>query len=154
MSSYPTGAPFVVGSDTSYEAAASLGEDTLGRLEATVLGFIRAQGSNGATDDEIEYNCNLTHQCASARRRTLVLKGYLQDSGRRRVTRQNRRAAVWVLGRSDEAEPEVSKPTKEQARKAVSDIERAFMYARGQIGLQISPEVGSVLGWLRRVAGR
>jgi len=77
------GAPFVVGSDTSEAAAHSI-ESNLGRLESLVLSHICKQQ---ATDDELEVLTGLTHQSCSARRRGLVLKGRIRDSGKRRRTR-------------------------------------------------------------------
>ena len=90
--------PYVRGSDTSYAAAQSIVSD-LPRLEGVVLDCIRQSQTHGRTDDEIEVVTGLSHQCASARRRGLVLKGRVIDSGRRRVTRSGRTAAVWAAAR-------------------------------------------------------
>lgn len=90
-------APYVSGSDTSRAAADSLTDD-LGRLEALVYKLIGSSGLQGRTDDELEVSTQLAHQTISARRRTLVLKGHVCDSGHRRRTRSGRQAVVWILG--------------------------------------------------------
>ncbi len=92
---YKNGIPYVTGSDTSRAAAESI-EPDLGRLLHLVLTQIRACGSNGATDDELEVTLGLPHQTVSARRRDLVLRDYVVDSGYRRTTRSGRGATVWV----------------------------------------------------------
>ena len=88
-------APYVPGSETSIEAAHSI-VPSLQRLERRVLGVIEERGDLGATDDEIEVITGLAHQTASARRRALVLRGLVADSGLRRPTRSGRRATVWL----------------------------------------------------------
>lgn len=88
--------PFVKSSPTS-KAAAVQAEPTSATAEARVLEVIRASGSRGATDDEIEQATAMTHQGASARRRGLVLRGRVRDSGETRATRYGRKATVWVL---------------------------------------------------------
>ncbi len=90
-------APYVAGSDTSQSAAESITSD-LGRLEALVYKIIASAGLEGRTDDELEVATQLAHQTISARRRTLVLKGRVCDSGHRRRTRSGRKAVVWMLG--------------------------------------------------------
>lgn len=87
--------PFVVGSDTSREAAESL-VDALPQLQSLVYGFIRGRGLGGATCDEVEVGLGLRHQTASARVYELANKGLIIDSGLRRRTRSGRRAAVYV----------------------------------------------------------
>lgn len=90
-------APFEVKSDTSRDAADSHTTPELARLEAVVLDAIRASGQTGMTDDEIEVATKLSHQTASARRRGLVLRGFVMDSDRRRDTRSGRAATVWIV---------------------------------------------------------
>ena len=79
--------------DTSLAAARAIVPD-LQRLEAVVLADI-ARCVNGATDYEIECHTGMKHQTASARRRGLVLKGLVEDSGLRRATDTGRAAVVW-----------------------------------------------------------
>ncbi len=66
-------------------------------MRQIVLGLIDERGSYGATDDEVEFVTGMKHQTASARRRELVLKGDVRDSGRRRNTRSGCAATVWIL---------------------------------------------------------
>lgn len=62
-----------------------------------VLDLIRSRGfALGTTDDEIEIATGMRHQTASARRRGLVLKGFVKDSERKRPTRSGSLAIVWV----------------------------------------------------------
>ncbi len=92
----PESAPYVRGSETSKAAAESIVR-VVGHHEVMVLKHIREQGELGATDDEIEVVTGLRHQTASARRRGLVLKYRIKDSGKKRNTRSRRKAVVWVL---------------------------------------------------------
>lgn len=85
---------FTNGTSTSNAAAASV-QPSSASMEKQVLSFIRKQGNTGATDDEIEAALNFRHQTASARRRGLVLQGYVKDSGQKRKTRAGRPATVW-----------------------------------------------------------
>src|SRR5262245_19853296 len=88
-------APSVRGSRTSV-AAAEAKEPTKATDEGLVLRFLVRRGMDGATNDEIERELGLIHQNASARTRTLVLKGYVRDSGVTRATRTGRQAIVWI----------------------------------------------------------
>jgi len=87
--------PYTKGSDTSRWAAESMVEFAKTQ-EGMVYRHIRKQATNGATDDETENVLDLRHQTASARRRGLVLKSLVFDSGMRRATRSGREATVWV----------------------------------------------------------
>lgn len=87
--------PHVAGSDTSRAAAESM-EPHAGTLEAKVLIAIRAAGDEGHTDDELEQVLGLSHQTTSARRRALVIRCLVKDSGERRPTRSGRGATVWI----------------------------------------------------------
>lgn len=80
--------------DTSREAARSM-RPHIARLEQVVLEAIRASGGEGLCDHEIEERTGLQHQTASARRRELVLRGLVEDSGIRRVTPSGRSAKSW-----------------------------------------------------------
>lgn len=62
-----------------------------------VLDFIRSQEWVGATDDEVEIVLKMQHQTASARRRGLVLTGWVVDSGVKRKTRSGSLAIVWIV---------------------------------------------------------
>src|SRR5665213_2490075 len=94
-----TPAPAVRSSDTSVAAARAI-QPHLGRLEAQVLYQFKnsaAMFGEGRTCDQIEQLSGLSHQCASARIRHLVLLGKIKDSGRRLKTRSGRPAAVWIV---------------------------------------------------------
>ncbi len=91
---YPDRPGHVRGSDTSEAAAGSLDESTLSRLRRKVHAFI-AMRADGATCDEVEIALDLRHQTASARVRELVLGGFIEDTGRRRLTSSGRRARVY-----------------------------------------------------------
>lgn len=131
-------------------------ESGLGRLEGLVLESIRARGVEGATDDEVEGATGLTHQCASARRRALVLKGLVRDSGQRRATRQRRRAIVWVLGQETPKGPAVMPlrvPTKKQMLGALDQVLEAVNLARGH-GFEEGEDLRAVWLWLQLQAHR
>lgn len=51
----------------------------------------------GLTCDELETLLSMSHQTASARLRDLVMRGDIQDSGKRRKTRTGRTAIVWTV---------------------------------------------------------
>jgi hypothetical protein len=149
----PTGVPHVQGSDTSEAAAASV-EEALNRLEGQVLTCLKGRGDSGATDDEIEQLTGMAHQTASARRRTLVLKGLVKDSGQRRKTRSGRSAAVWVLGRDDsEVDPvqDSKRPTDDQIFKALHDVTHAVLVANKQGGFEPSKDLRVVWKWLNNI---
>ena len=89
-------APFVAGSDTSEEAAASI-DGSAASLRNRVFAAVHGAGLYGMTCDEVEVALNLRHQTASARIRELFLASRLHDSLQRRRTRSNRRAVVWIV---------------------------------------------------------
>lgn len=80
--------------DTSVEAAEAI-QPEVNRLHQLVIERISSVGSS--TDDELEDALGLPHQTVSARRRELVLKGVLFDSGERRPTKHGKKAIVWTL---------------------------------------------------------
>jgi len=110
--------PYVAGSSTSQAAAASqVGKAAVD--EARVLDLIRTCGNFGATDDEVEQALHLLHQTASARRRGLVLKDLVVDSGRTRLTRTSRHATVWIASTTTQVPPPpVTLATLEEAKAA------------------------------------
>lgn len=148
----PSGVPYVRGSDTSETAAESV-EAVSGRLEAAVYELIVRAGQRGMTDDEIETATGLTHQCASARRRTLVLKGLICDSGQRRLTRRSRPAVVWIVGSEDfviehPIDKPPSRPPLEQLRTAVRDLAIATELAQKHAEHVPSEELRALYKWL------
>jgi hypothetical protein len=85
----------VKGSDTSKAAAESI-EGAAPSMRQRVLRYVALSGSAGVTDDMIELALGLRHQSASARRRELVLDGFIGDSGRTKKTSSGRPAVLWV----------------------------------------------------------
>jgi|HubBroStandDraft_1064217.scaffolds.fasta_scaffold281960_2 hypothetical protein len=142
-------APFVKGSDTSREAAQSLPEPALARLEAVVFASIVSFGGFGCTDDELERLTELSHQTVSARRRGLVQKGRIVDSGLRRQTRSGRKATVWIPGRgvvkAGVSIDRMARPSSEvllAAADAIVDERSLFS----------NPALSEVARWLRHIA--
>jgi len=88
--------PYARGSDTSFNAAASV-EELTGRLRRQVYSAIDKYGDRGLTCDEVEVALGLRHQTASARINELSNRAFIIDSGRRRKTRSGRDAVVWVV---------------------------------------------------------
>lgn len=87
--------PGSVRRDTSEDAADSIAPQ-VGRLQSVVLDAIRAAGSRGLTDEELQSRLGLRPNTARPRRCELYLKGLVKDSGVRRATASGRTAAVWV----------------------------------------------------------
>ena len=67
-----------------------------GQHRAAVLEFIRNQGTKGATDHETAAQLGLLLDTARARRVKLRDDDLVEDSGRRRLTPNKGKAAVWV----------------------------------------------------------
>lgn len=63
---------------------------------AKVYAFIRGRGRFGATDEEAQITLSLPGNTETPRRLELVKAGAVKDSGRKRKTRRNRKAIVWV----------------------------------------------------------
>jgi N6-adenosine-specific RNA methylase IME4 len=64
----------------------------------------------------------MQHQTASARIRELVIDGRLIDSGERRLTRSNRRAAVWVVA-SEASGLVVARPRVLHLPRSLDEVE-------------------------------
>lgn len=79
--------------ETSLEAAAAMAKTgKAGTDERRVYEALRAQPD---TDDGLERRLGLIHQNVSARRRSLVLRGLVEETGEHRQTGHGRRAKVW-----------------------------------------------------------
>lgn len=147
----PNGVPAVASSDTSVAAATSMIPD-LARLEGIVLACI-VTSPTGLTDDELEVHTKLSHQTVSARRRTLVLKGLVEDSGERRSNRSGRKATIWVVAKEGASPPPAS-----HRRRTRAELEASLKYAATKANamhmllstlLQQHDKNGGVpLGWL------
>ncbi len=89
-------ASIAAGSDTSGFAARAMA-GRIGYLQQCVLEHIREAGDEGATDAEMEHALRMTRQTVTPRRRELVLKGMVRDSGRSRLSEHSKQAnTVWV----------------------------------------------------------
>jgi hypothetical protein len=95
---YPEDPGWVPSSDTSLGAARSM-RDASKVMKTLAMAHVRQAGSQGITCDELEVITGWRHQSASTRLRELVLDGQIIDSGRRRPTRSNRAANVYVVKR-------------------------------------------------------
>lgn len=70
--------------------------EKLARLQQKVIAYIRGLKFQGASDWQTETALAISHQSASARRRELVLKGLVFDSGFTRMGGRGRPNTVWV----------------------------------------------------------
>lgn len=94
-------APYVPGRETSKQAAEDI-EPMLGPIQRRVLARIVEMGDVGATDSELHVHFgDLDLRTVSARRIELMKRGKVVDSGKRRRTRANREAIVWVARNGD-----------------------------------------------------
>jgi len=90
-------------SDTSHAAAQSM-KLRAPRLESMVFETLLHTGPQ--TCDRLETLLGLSHQCCSARLRSLVLRRLVVDSGDRALTRAKRSAIVWRVARVEAAKGE------------------------------------------------
>lgn len=67
-----------------------------GTQRALVLGFLKAAGTWGATDDKIQRELDMPGNTERPRRRELEKAELIVDSGRRRPTASGKAAIVWV----------------------------------------------------------
>lgn len=81
-------------SDTSRKAAEKVLPKT-GTMRKTIYDII-AGSANGATDWEIEKVTGIKHQTASATRRSLVIDGFIVDSGKTRKNNEGNECIVWI----------------------------------------------------------
>lgn len=110
-------------SETSAAAAGEIKESARS-LRFKVYAYIKQRGAKGATDEEIQDALGMQLQTEVPRRRELVMKGLIVDSGIKRLTKSRRRAAAWVVSGAY-IEPEArKKTTKELLREANTEIER------------------------------
>jgi len=92
---YPD-APGHRGVDTSIAAADAISVP-LGRLQRMVLRAIREAGSYGATTNEIAARLDIDRGSAQPRTSELRRNHAIEDSGRRRLNANGKRAIVWVV---------------------------------------------------------
>lgn len=82
---------------TSRKAAEKL-EPNAGTMRAEI--WLAIKNNNGLTDYELETLLRGKHQTVSASRRSLVIDGWIVDSGMTRKNAQGNECIVWVVNRS------------------------------------------------------
>ena len=106
--------------------------------------LLEPEEGGGMTDKEIEAATGLSHESASARRRGLVLRGLVMESGHVRLTPSQRWANVWVLGRQDAIaggkNDHARRPSNEEMRAAIALIRSG------------KPAAKKLVAWLKRIA--
>jgi hypothetical protein len=144
------------GTLTSYLAALQARHNITEDM-ALVYTQLQRVGEFGATDDEMEEALGRVHQTVSARRRDLVLYGLVKNSGRTRLTRNNRHAIVWVLGLDLNLEKHSAKrvvlPSKSELRRALASL-RQIVNAAASAG-HVTQDIGDLNKmaiWLRALA--
>jgi hypothetical protein len=88
--------PHVPSSSTSKAAAESMQKSVV-KLRELVLSAVGLAGAAGITCDGVEMVTGLTHQTISPRVNELAKAKKIVDSGRKGLTRSNRKAVKWVL---------------------------------------------------------
>lgn len=91
---YQGNVPYEAGSVTSQAAAASQTDEDISRQEASILALLKARPR---TCDALEEVTGQLHQTMSARLRGMVLKGQIEDSGKKDLTRSHRWAVIWQI---------------------------------------------------------
>lgn len=94
MSGYPD-APGHRNVETSVAAADALAPG-LGRLQHMARKAIIHAGANGLTADELAARLGMERWSVQPRTSELKRKGFIRDSGRRRLNCTGRQAIVWV----------------------------------------------------------
>lgn len=77
-------------------AAAEHAEPKAATLRRVVLDYIRSQGRDGATDEQVQNALSMNPSTQRPRRVELVEGGLVCDSGVTRKTQSGRSAVVWV----------------------------------------------------------
>jgi hypothetical protein len=67
-----------------------------GTVRKQVYDIIKRAGYRGMTDYELEGILKISHQTVSASRRSLVINGWLVDSGNKRTNAQDNDCIVWI----------------------------------------------------------
>jgi hypothetical protein len=66
-----------------------------GSIRRSIYDFIKSNGQ--ATDFELEQFLSGKHQTVSASRRSLVIDGFIMDSGRTKKNAEGNDCTIWVL---------------------------------------------------------
>ncbi len=83
-------------SQTSLAAAKAIAADAP-TLRNQVLQYLRQCGSDGATDEQIQFYLDMSANNQRPRRVELVKAGLVVDSGCTRATAAGRKATVWKV---------------------------------------------------------
>lgn len=94
LSKHMSELPYQQHSGTSREAALSMEQDAR-TLRQQVLDYIREQGVNGATDEEIQDALHMNPSTQRPRRVELMKMGKITINGTRK-TKSGRLASVWI----------------------------------------------------------
>ena len=86
--------PHQIHSDTSTEAAVAIAPK-FGKMTMSVLNFLA--GQQGMTDEEAQKAMGLEGNSYRPCRVTLADRGYVADTGGRRMTDHKKRAVVWAI---------------------------------------------------------
>lgn len=89
--------PYQQHSDPSFDAAAAIKPSST-TLREKVFAYIAAQGTHGATDDEIQVGLDMNPSTQRPRRIELLAAQRIIRAGFTRKTRAGRSAAVWLAG--------------------------------------------------------
>lgn len=139
--------------------AAEEAKPTAGTQRSRLYRLLKRRGRYGATDDELEVLSGLSHHTVSPRRRELVLKGLVRDSGHRRPTRRGREAIVWELGvdlspNEDGGSPMLQVPNKHEVKLALEDLRTMAVVTKAEGFRAKHPRELAMVGrWLRAIAG-
>jgi len=96
-------APHIPGSDTSRAAAERI-RPAINALQSRVLEALRAAGSRGMTDDELQVSLGMNPSTQRPRRLELTARGLIERTEQRRPTRTGSKACVWVATTETEGE--------------------------------------------------
>lgn len=118
--------PFCVAASDTSRAAAEAVAPSARSLRDLVERTIKAQGTHGATDDELLALTGLAPNTARPRRNELVDAGKVRGSGKHRATRSGCQAAVWVWVAPADRDAALGEVKAEKARKRmVADLIKA-----------------------------
>lgn len=88
-------APAHNGTPTSRAAAERI-EPTAGTLRRDILDYLRACGDDGATDEQMQFACNINANTQRPRRQELERMGWVARTTRTRLTKSGRHAVIFV----------------------------------------------------------
>ena len=141
-------APFEAGSRTSESAANNLLD--VSAKEQLVMTELFNIAPDGMTDKQLQAVTGLLHESVSARRRELVLKGRVRNSGEIRLNVDtNRKAIIWVIGKEKEIvlgkpSPRSRRPSRKDFSLASSELHTVFQRRKKKP----SSELEKVILWL------